>query len=201
MVAVRNAKPAGKGPNRAIFLDRDGTLLVEMGYLNHPSLVTPYHFTLDALRMAKERGFILIAVTNQSGIARGYLTEADLIEIHSRMQRILCDGGAELDGIYHCPHHPEGTVATYSKECACRKPSPVLGERAALRFGIDLKRSFMVGDKETDLLFGSLLGVTPCLVRTGYGNFEEGQIRNKSPGGLRVFDNVLDAVTWITNDA
>jgi D-glycero-D-manno-heptose 1,7-bisphosphate phosphatase len=192
---------AGEGGKRAIFLDRDGTLLVEMGYLNHFSQVKPYRFTLEALRKAKEHGFTLICVTNQSGIARGYLTERDLKEIHRRMQRMLCDDGAELDGIYYCPHHPEGTVTVYTKRCACRKPSPVLGQRAARRFGIDLTRSFMVGDKETDLLFGSSLGVTPCLVRTGYGAFEERQITGRRSGAVPVFDNVLDAVDWITGDA
>ncbi len=183
---------------KAIFLDRDGTLLVEVGYLNHPSQVVPYHFTAEALKLAGEAGFLLILITNQSGIARGYLSEAELGAIHERMQAILRESGVELDGIYYCPHHAEGTIERYTKKCACRKPGTVLGEQAAERFGIDLGASFMIGDKETDLAFGRALGVTPCLVRTGFGSFEES---SRGPAGLegaRIFDNLLNTVQWIS---
>jgi D-glycero-D-manno-heptose 1,7-bisphosphate phosphatase len=191
-------KVSGTGKRKALFLDRDGTLLVEVGYLNHASQVAPYHFTLQALRLAREAGFLLILVTNQSGIARGYLSEAELDGIHERMQSLLGEGGARLDGIYYCPHHREGTVREYAIECACRKPGPQLGRLAARRFGIDLEVSFMVGDKETDLEFGRALGVTPCLVRTGFGGFAEKDLGPAGLEGARVFDNVLEAVGWIT---
>jgi D-glycero-D-manno-heptose 1,7-bisphosphate phosphatase len=183
--------------NRAIFLDRDGTLLVEIGYLNHPSLVAPYHFTLEALRQARSAGFLLIAVTNQSGIARGYLTEPGLSQIHDRMQGVFADHGVELDAVYYCPHHPEGTVSEYTMECSCRKPGPDLGLRAARRFGISLDQSYVIGDKETDLLFGDALGATSCLVRTGFGKSEEPGIAAEDRR-YEVFDNVLGAVSWIT---
>ncbi len=183
--------------NKAIFLDRDGTLLVDIGYLNHPAQVVPYHFTLDALAMAREGGFLLVLVTNQSGIARGYLSEPDLDAIHNRMQSLFREAGVEMDGIYYCPHHAEGTVPGYRKECACRKPGTLLGEQSARRFGIDLGTSFMIGDKETDLAFGRALGVTPCLVRTGFGSFEEKRLGPAGLKGARVFDNLLDTVMWI----
>jgi D-glycero-D-manno-heptose 1,7-bisphosphate phosphatase len=182
---------------KAIFLDRDGTLLVEVGYLNHPSQVAPYQFAAEALKLARQAGFLLILVTNQSGIARGYLSEAELGAIHDRMEGILRESGAELDGIYYCPHHAKGTIEGYAKDCACRKPGTLLGERAAERFDLDLGASFMIGDKETDLAFGRALGVTPCLVRTGFGSFEESSRGPTGLKGARVFDNLLDAVRWI----
>jgi D-glycero-D-manno-heptose 1,7-bisphosphate phosphatase len=184
--------------NRAIFFDRDGTLLVEVGYLVHPSRVVPYHFAAEALRTARQHGYILVAVTNQSAVARGYLSEADLGVIHLRMQDVLRPAEAELDAIYYCPHHPEGTVTAFRKECRCRKPGTELGRRAARRFDIDLGSSFVIGDKETDVLFGRNLGVTPCLVRTGFGAYEEKRLGAGGLKGLGVFDNVLEAVSWIT---
>lgn len=186
--------------NKAIFLDRDGTLLVEMGYLLHHSLVVPYCFTLEALRKAREQGYLLIVVTNQSAVARGYLSEAELALIHLRMQEIFRSGGAALDGIYYCPHYPTGAREVYRRKCGCRKPGTDLGLAAARRFDIDLKQSFMIGDTETDLLFGRNLGTTACLVRTGSGAFAE---RGLDRGGLnrvKVFDHLLDAVTWIAKE-
>jgi D-glycero-D-manno-heptose 1,7-bisphosphate phosphatase len=189
----------GSGPKgrKAIFLDRDGTLLVEVGYLNHPSQVMPYHFTAQALRLAREAGFLLIVVTNQSGIARGYLSEAELDAIHARMHEMLGEGGAGLDAVYYCPHHKDGAVGEHAVECACRKPATVLGQKAADRFGIDLDASFMIGDKETDMAFGRALGVQPCLVRTGFGSFEESSRGPAGLEGVRIFENLLEAVRWI----
>jgi len=187
----------GAKTRKAVFFDRDGTLLVEVGYLNHPSLVAPYKFTLKALRKAKESGFLLIGVTNQSGIARGYIKESDLRDIHCRMQDILGDAGVPLDAIYYCPHHPNGRVAAYREKCNCRKPAAGMGFEAAERFGIDLGGSYMVGDKETDVLFGINLGVTPCLVRTGYGSYEERGMKESPPGNFHVFEDVLGAVEWM----
>jgi D-glycero-D-manno-heptose 1,7-bisphosphate phosphatase len=187
----------GKKANKAVFFDRDGTLLVEVGYLNHASLVAPYEFTGEALKAAKNSGFLLIAVTNQSGIARGYISESDLAGIHRRMQDMLGKAGVPLDAVYYCPHHPLGTVVEYRKKCDCRKPATALGLQAARRFDIDLGRSYMIGDKETDILFGKNLGVTPCLVRTGYGAYEERSVAASDTGSVHVFDNVLEAVDWI----
>jgi D-glycero-D-manno-heptose 1,7-bisphosphate phosphatase len=183
--------------DRAVFFDRDGTLLVEIGYLAHPSLVVPYSRTLEALRLAREADFRLVAVTNQSGVARGYLTEGDLEGIHDRMQEVFRAGGAQLDAVYYCPHHPEGTVAGYARTCDCRKPSPGMGTMAARSLGIDLKKSFMIGDKETDLLFGRAIGAISCLVRTGFGSVEEQRLGEGRLRPYHVFDDVLGAVDWI----
>ena len=186
--------------NKAIFFDRDGTLLVEAGYLVHPSRVAPYNCAAEALRMAREGGFTLILVTNQSAVARGYISEADLAAIHRRMQDVLAPHRAELDAIYYCPHHPEGTVEAFRKKCGCRKPGIEMGVRAAKRFDLDLKASYVVGDKETDMVFGTGLGLVPCLVRTGFGAYEEERMRGREPEDLVVFDNVLEAVRWITGE-
>jgi D-glycero-D-manno-heptose 1,7-bisphosphate phosphatase len=188
---------SGSEARKAIFLDRDGTLLVEVGYLNHPSQVMPYQFAARALRLARQAGFLLILITNQSGIARGYLSETELDKIHTRMHNLLDEDGTSLDAVYYCPHHSDGTVGEYAIECGCRKPATLLGEQAAERFNIDLEASFMIGDKGTDLAFGRALGVKPCLVRTGYGRFEERSLGPAGLEGARVFDNLLDAVRWI----
>jgi D-glycero-D-manno-heptose 1,7-bisphosphate phosphatase len=183
--------------SKAVFFDRDGTLLVEVGYLTHPSMVVPYHFAYDALRLARAHGYLTIVVTNQSGIARGYLTEEDLAAIHSRMQDLLRAKGVELDAIYYCPHYPEARVDAYRSECDCRKPATALGLKAIKRFDIDIEASFVIGDKETDVLFGKALGATPCLVRTGFGSYEEHRPGGGPLKGACVFDNVLEAVEWL----
>jgi len=186
--------------SKAIFFDRDGTLLVEIGYVSHPSLVVPYCSSVAALARARQCGFRLIAVTNQSGVARGWLTEADLACVHTRMQEILASGGGALDAIYYCPHHPQATVEAYRKVCNCRKPGTRLGEIAMEGFGIDATKSFAVGDKITDLRFGRSLGVRPCLVRTGFGAGEERELRRNGPGDVHVAENVVDAVDWIIRE-
>lgn len=180
---------------KAIFFDRDGTLLVEFGYLTHPSQVAPYARSREALRLAKQHGFLLVVVTNQSGIARGYLTEGHLEEIHRRMADVLADG-APLDAVYHCPHHPQGTVAAFSRRCYCRKPGAEMGITAARDLGIDLSRSFVVGDKLTDVGFGRALGASTCLVRTGFGAREEAAASPDQLAGVHLAGDVLDAVRW-----
>ncbi len=182
---------------KAIFFDRDGTLLVETGYLSHPSLVSLYHFTAEALRTAKEAGFFLVVVTNQSGIARGYLTEADLIAVHERMKALLAAEGAGVDAIYYCPHHPEGTLPEYTARCDCRKPGPRLGLMAVRRHGIDPARSYVIGDKVTDYLFGRSLGAGSCLVRTGFGDTEAARLVQRGLSKADIFDNVLEAIKFI----
>jgi D-glycero-D-manno-heptose 1,7-bisphosphate phosphatase len=182
---------------KAIFFDRDGTLLVEMGYLSHPSLVRPYYFTPEALRLAKGAGFFLVVVTNQSGIARGFLREGDLDAIHARMKTLLARDGAAVDAIYYCPHHPQGTVADYTARCDCRKPAPGMGRRAAGQHDIDLAGSYVVGDKMSDFRFGRNLGATSCLVRTGYGDAESLALIQSGLKEADIFDNVLEATKYI----
>jgi len=182
---------------KAIFFDRDGTLLVETGYLSHVSMVRPYHFAAEALKLTADAGFLNIVVTNQSGIARGYIHEADLDGIHERMRSLLAREGASLDAVFYCPHHVKGAVPEYSVSCDCRKPGTGLGLRAIKQFGIDPALSYAVGDKVSDFLFGRNLGATPCLVRTGYGDAESARLVQLGLEKADIFDNVLEAAKWI----
>jgi D-glycero-D-manno-heptose 1,7-bisphosphate phosphatase len=184
---------------KAIFFDRDGTLLVETGYLSHPSLVMPYHFTAQALKLAREAGFFLVVVSNQSGVARGYLREDDLAAVHERMNSLLAAEGAGVDAVYYCPHHPAGTVAGYSVRCDCRKPATGMGLKAVDRHGLDPDRSYVIGDKVTDFLFGRNLGAAPCLVRTGYGDTESKSLVQLGLEKAYIFDNVLEATKYIVD--
>ena len=181
---------------KAIFFDRDGTLLVEAGYINHPSLVAPYSFSPAAVACAKHNGFLAIVVTNQSGVARGWLSEQEVGCIHRQMITVFAAGGAPIDAVFYCPHHPDGTVPAYRASCACRKPGTELGVRAAERFAIDLAGSYVIGDKLSDVGFGEALGAKPCLVRTGFGRGEEANLKAIGRRDVHVADNALEAVRW-----
>lgn len=138
--------------NKAIFLDRDGTLIVDKGYLDDISqieFVPGVPETLKALK--QEKGYLLVVISNQSGVARGYFAEALVKEINREINRKLqLEYGFSIEGFYYCPHHPDYGNALYRKECDCRKPSPGLVLKAAEEFQIDIENSFMVGDKPSD---------------------------------------------------
>jgi len=145
------------GGRRAVFLDRDDTLCKDVPYCSRPEDLNLLPGAGDAVRKLNEAGFCIVVVTNQSGIARGYLTEHDLALIHEKMRRDLAAHGARVDGIYHCPHHPD-------EGCDCRKPKPTMVLRAAKDLGIDLKRSYMVGDRLHDVQMGKAAGTRTVLV-------------------------------------
>jgi len=175
-------------PNRAVFLDRDGTLNVDPGYLSDPDQVVLLPGVGEALARLGNAGFLLVVVSNQSGIGRGIFPEAALGPIHQRMNDLLRPFGARIDAFRYCPHRPEDA-------CSCRKPSPALLLDAARDLGIDLSRSFMVGDKAIDLEAGRAAGCAAGLVRTGAGREEE---RCLGPGAADwVGDSLGDAVSWI----
>lgn len=146
----------------AIFLDRDGTLNEAVGYVNHESRFLLFPWTVEAVRLIKEEGHLAIVVTNQSGVGRGYFSEELVAGIHGKLERTLRAAGAPLDGIYLCPHAPSG-------ECECRKPRPGLLLRAKEELGVDLGRSWIVGDTYTDLQAAWAVGARGALVRTGFG--------------------------------
>ena len=153
----------------AVFLDRDGTINVEKNYLYR---VEDFEFlpgVPDALRRLQKAGYLIFVVTNQSGVARGYFTLADVDRLHRHLQQELRHQGAVIDGFYVCPHHPERGLAPWRRACNCRKGSPGLLLQAATEHGVDLSRSFMVGDKAADVEAGRRAGCTPLLVLTGYG--------------------------------
>ncbi|HYA88738.1 MAG TPA: HAD family hydrolase, partial [Nitrospirota bacterium] len=153
-----------------------------------------------AIKRLNESGLKVVLVTNQSGIARGYFSESLLHEIHARLEQMLRDEGARLDAIYYCPHHPTAGNSDYTKECDCRKPRTGLINRAARDLEIDVKRSFVVGDKWSDVELGRRAGAHAILVRTGYGSRDEESVR---PPYLFQPDfiahTISEAADWIIN--
>lgn len=185
-------------PRPAIFLDRDGTLAHEVGYINHPSRFRLYPWAIDAVRLINHAGLLAVVVTNQAGVARGYFPESVVHEVHDSLRAAMQSGGARLDAIYYCPHHPDVGEPPYRLDCGCRKPRPGLLRRAAAELGADLERSFVVGDRHGDLTVAWSVGARGALVKTGYGL---GELLHLSPRWPRppdvVAEHVLDAVERI----
>jgi len=173
-----------------VFLDRDGTLNTELGYLDDPARLRLLPGAAEAIGLLNRRGILAIVVSNQSGVGRGYFTHDAVAAIHERLGDQLEAASVHLDGIYYCPHEPRFG-------CECRKPNPGMLLRAAADHGIDLRRSFIVGDKATDLEAGHRAGCRAIGVLTGYGY----QLLHQavSAGGCAEYvgRDVLDAVTWI----
>ncbi|UCC72702.1 MAG: HAD family hydrolase [Gemmatimonadota bacterium] len=182
----------------AIFLDRDGTVSKEVGYVNHVSRCRLLPQAAEAIRLINESDFLAVLVTNQAGVARGYFKESLVLEVHARLEALLAEQGARLDGIYYCPHHPTSGSPPYRQECHCRKPRPGMVEAAQKELGIDLSQSYMVGDKHSDILFAHSVGMKGVLVKTGYGL---GEIEQWSAEWTEdpdwIADDLLDAVKWI----
>ncbi len=179
-------------------MDRDGTICEEVGYLSDVDRVRLLPRSAEALRKASEAGFMTVVVTNQSGVARGYFEEALVLEANRRMMQLLAAHGAKIDRIYYCPHHPTVGSDEYRKDCACRKPRPGMLLRARDELGIDLPRSYMVGDSARDVEAGRRAGATTVLVLTGYGEEEQRNRSSESTAGPdHVARDLLDAVDWI----
>jgi D-glycero-D-manno-heptose 1,7-bisphosphate phosphatase len=152
-----------------VFLDRDGTISEEVGYINHPSRLQVYAWAPQAIRLLNEKGFKVIVVTNQAGVARGYFEEGLVREVHKRLSDELARNGAHLDAIYYCPHHPSVGAPPYRQECDCRKPKTGMLRRAVDEFGIDLSRSFVVGDRYGDIELAYNAGAHSIFLLSGYG--------------------------------
>jgi D,D-heptose 1,7-bisphosphate phosphatase len=147
----------------AVFLDRDGTLNHDPGYLGDAEAFRFLPGAINALKRLKDAGYLIFVVSNQSGIARGFFGVEELRRIHDRMTAGLREGGVTLDGIYYCPHHPDA-------QCACRKPSPRMVLDAAESYSVDLGRSYFIGDRISDVETGNNAGCRTILVLTGAGN-------------------------------
>ena len=174
---------------RAIFLDRDGTINVEKNYLIDPADLVLLPGVGEALRRGREAGYLLIVVTNQSGVARGYFTTTAVAELHDHLQKELLPYGVQIDAFYLCPHHPEHGAGP----CDCRKGEPGMLLQAAQEYHIDLAASWMIGDKRSDVEAGSKAGCRSILVRTGYGE-QEGQ---GLPPATLIADSLAAAVELI----
>lgn len=174
--------------NKAFFLDRDGVINVELDhYLFNPEEAVLLPGVVPALKRMHEHGFLVIVVTNQAGVARGIYAEKDVHAVHERIRELLNAGGADVDGFYYCPHHPE-----YGPPCTCRKPEPGMLLAACRDFNIDPARSAMVGDRLSDIAAGRAAGCRTCyLVKTGYGATV---LRNEDTRGIHVAEDLEDVV-------
>ena len=180
----------------AVFLDRDGTLIEEVGYLDRVDRVRLFPWSVSAIRALNDARIPIVLITNQSGVARGFFTEAVVDDVHRHIGGLLAAGGAHIDAYYYCPHHRDGKIAEYAIACDCRKPGRGLVDRAVQELGIDPTRSFTVGDRWLDVALARNIGGRGVLVRTGYGADEE----HRAPDGLsadKVVNNLVEAASWI----
>lgn len=181
--------------NKAIILDRDGTINVEKNYLYK---IEDFEFTYraeEAIKSFKDNGYIVIVITNQAGIARGYYNEGQLEELHQWINKELYKYQTRIDEFLYCPHHPTAGKGEYKIECNCRKPNTYLYEYAINKFDIDVNKSYVIGDKITDLKPGNELGMKTILVETGYGKKE--MVKNSSYD-LK-FENLYEASLYINS--
>jgi D-glycero-D-manno-heptose 1,7-bisphosphate phosphatase len=186
----------GASVRPAVFFDRDGTLIVDQDYLSDPAGVRLIPGADKAIRDLKEAGYRVYVVSNQSGVARGYFTEAAVRRVTVRLKKMLAAKGAKLDGFFHCPHHPQGTVARYKKTCRCRKPGPGMVEQAAAKHPLDLRHSYIVGDKLDDLLTAHSARLAGgLLVLTGYGRKSRKGLAAQDR--LAVVKDAASAAKWI----
>ena len=183
----------------AVFLDRDGTLTEEVGYVNHPSLLRLMPNTAAAIKKFRAMGYLAVVVTNQAGVARGYMSEDVVRATLDRFKKLLAAEGTQVDGLYYCPHHPSSKEPRYAVACRCRKPLPGMVEAACRDLDIDLARSVMVGDKYfSDMTMAQTLGIPGIFVLTGYGLGEnEYQSSTWPHPPAHVAADALAAAEWL----
>lgn len=184
------------GRRPGVFLDRDGTINEEREYVHTVDRFVILPGVPEAIRRLNERGIPVLVVTNQSGIGRGLYREEEMHQLHRHLDRILAEAGARVDAYLFCPHHPTDALPPFRRECDCRKPAPGMLRDGARRLGLDLSRSFMVGDKQADVDAARRAGCRPILVRTGYGRQEEESIDPAVP----VVSDLPEAVELIISD-
>ena len=156
----------------ALFMDRDGTVSEEVGYVNHPSRFRLFPYTAEAIKLLNDSGWLAIVVTNQAGVARGYFAEEVILKIHEHLRRDLETSAAKVDAIYYCAHHPSVGEPPYRLDCDCRKPRTGLIDRATADFEIDVERSWVVGDRYSDIELARNAGLHSAFVLSGYGRGE-----------------------------
>jgi D-glycero-D-manno-heptose 1,7-bisphosphate phosphatase len=185
-------------PFKAVFLDRDGTLNEDPGYLGDPDLLKVFPGTASALSILKNKlNMKLVVISNQSGIARGILTREMVDSVNTRLNEYLGKENAEIDAFYYCEHHPDYSTP---EDCSCRKPSPELILRAAQDLDLDLSHSYMVGDKPSDIECGINAEIKSILVKTGYGRDSISILNNEKKFPTFVAENIIDACKFIYKD-
>lgn len=188
--------------NRAVFLDRDGTVNEEVGYLSDLSRLKLIPGAGTAIRRLNQAGLMVVLVTNQSGVARGYFPESFVHDAHALLETMLREEGARLDGIYYCPHHPTAGNSRHTLDCDCRKPRTGLIDRAARELAIDVRNSFMVGDKWSDVELGQRAGARTVLVKTGFAADDPGNARPPQVSDPDfIAHTISEAVEWILRNS
>lgn len=183
--------------NYAVFLDRDGTLNEDPGYLNDPSKVVLFPNTGKALASLKKKNFLLIVISNQSGIARKLVKEEQVKAVNNKINEFLAEDNVQIDAFYYCPAHPDFSS---EEECKCRKPSPLMIIKASNDFNIDLSKSYFIGDNLTDYECGVNAGVKTIMVKTGYGNEHISILQKQNKFPTFVAENLESACNFILHD-
>ena len=184
----------------AVFLDRDGTMLEDVGYLDRLDRLALFPYTIDSIRLLNRGGFKVVVVTSQAGVANGMVTEAFVHEAHEFIGRRVEEAGGRIDGFYYCPHLPTAVVPEYRTDCDCRKPKPGMIIDAARDLSLDIARSVTVGDRWRDIEMGLAAGTKGVLVETGYGKSEAAR-RPSHIEPVPVVANLIEAVSWILRAA
>ena len=183
--------------NLAVFLDRDGTLNEDPGYISDPEKVVLFPETGEALALLKKYGFLLIVISNQSGIARGLMTSKEVDAVNDKINQLLSEFKVKIDAFYYCPAHPDFSS---EEECECRKPSPNLLLEAAGEFNVDLSKSYIIGDLNSDIECGKNAGIKTILVRTGKGKESFSILQKDNNFPTFVAENLLNASNFILGD-
>ena len=182
----------------AVFIDRDGTINEQMGYVNHISRFVLLPGTAEGIRLLNRHQYLAIIVSNQSGVARGYFPMELIDRVHAHMKDLLAKEGANIDGIFFCPHYPRGIVPEYSVECDCRKPRTGLVQKACEEFDIDMKNSYVIGDRCSDIELAERSNLQGIMVRTGYGLGDiEYVLPHKPFNPQHIARDLLHAIRWI----
>jgi D-glycero-D-manno-heptose 1,7-bisphosphate phosphatase len=185
---------------RAVFVDRDGTMIEDVGYLERIERLKLFPYTVDAIRLLNRAGFKVVVVTSQAGVANGIVTEEFVAQAHAAIGRRIADAGGRIDAFYYCPHLPTASVEKYRTDCECRKPKPGMIHSAARDLSLDVSGSYMVGDRWRDIEMGQAAGATGILVETGYGKTEASR-RPDNIKPVTVVANLIEATTWILRNA
>lgn len=182
----------------AVFLDRDGTINEQMGYINHVSRFVILPRVAEAIQLLNRHGYLAIVVSNQSGAARGYFPLPLIDTLHELLNTSLLLRKGRLDGIFYCPHHPRSVIPELSLDCDCRKPRTGLIDQACSHFDIDMSRSYVVGDRCLDMELAHRCGINGVLVKTGYGRGEvEYLLPSRAEKPIHIAEDLYDAVLWI----